>query len=83
MNGRVERRRAMGGVRMKASSQARKKIRITSLKNARMTLTKPRTTKPRAIAPRTRIASSQRRSRGVSSIAGSFECSRRRCSKRS
>jgi hypothetical protein len=73
----VDTNRAMGGVRMKASSHARKKIRMMSLKNAKTTLMKPRTTKPSEIAPRTRIASSHRRSRGVSSIAGSFGCSAR------
>jgi hypothetical protein len=77
MNGIVERTPEMNGVRMKASSHARKKIRMRSLKNAKTTLMKPRTRKPSEIAPRTRIASSHRRSRGVSSIEGSFGCSGR------
>jgi hypothetical protein len=70
-------RNVTSGERMKASSHARKKMKMTSLKNAKTTLTKPRTTNPSEIAPRTRIASSHRRSRGVSSIAGSFGCSGR------
>jgi hypothetical protein len=77
MNGIVDRNRPMNGVRMKARSHARKKIRMMSLKKAKTTLMKPRTTNPSEIAPRTRIVSSHRRSRGVSSIAGSFGCSGR------
>jgi hypothetical protein len=77
MNGIVDRNRPMNGVRMNASSHARKKIRMMSLKKAKTTLMKPRTTNPSEIAPRTRIVSSHRRSRGVSSIAGSFGCSGR------
>jgi hypothetical protein len=77
MKGIVERTPEMNGVRMNASSHARKKMKMTSLKNAKTTLMNPRTTKPREIAPRTRIASSHRRSRGVSSIEGSFGCSGR------
>jgi len=55
---------------MNAISQARKKTRMRSLKNAKTTPTKPRVTNASEIAPRTRIASSQRRSRGVSSMVG-------------
>ena len=55
------------GTSMKANSQARKKTMIRSPKSEKIRPKKPRTMNPSAIAPRTRMASNQARSRGVSS----------------